>query len=227
MRKVTLKLRLTTRTFLTIGSGVPPEPIGPDIILANISHEKVILPSSTLKGVLRKSFIKVSKFLDEPTCESLDVKEMETKHNELRKAGKTCITCEVFGGPGIEGMLMVEPLVLEEGVSRLMDFTHVSIDDRYGRAARGRLFTVEYIIPNSNLTTNIHLKLPDDMEKATHYLRLLLLALANLRYERIGRGGLVDVHLTEAEGIDAFLSDNVVKELYDSLLSKQPGAVEK
>lgn len=209
MKKASLKLYIeltVEEKKLNIGAGGLVSKVSADVPFLSFrllnGEEKLLIPGSTLKGVLRTSLIRISGLLgyDNVTC---------TVNPECE--AREDIVTKLFGRPGelLSSRIIVGNAVSERQTTVL---THVTINDETRTAEKGRIFTVEYLPPGSSLTFQIEAKNVNEED-----VRALMAAVANLRFERIGKAGIVNVKIKSAEGLDEFLRDPVVREVYEAL----------
>ncbi|MEM3392314.1 MAG: RAMP superfamily CRISPR-associated protein [Candidatus Bathyarchaeia archaeon] len=179
----------------------------------NKGNEIKLIPSSTIKGVLRSSMIRIAYALG-----FNDV--IPSIHPE--KIGKAKdIVVSIFGKPGEDfSKIKIENAYYDGDTQTL---AHVRINDKRGVAEEGGLFTIEYIPIGEKFLTKMvcnHLSIEE--------VRALFGALANLRYERIGRGSLVNVKIVRIlpkKVEEEFKKDDVVKLLLDALINKDEGDI--
>ncbi|MEM4425846.1 MAG: RAMP superfamily CRISPR-associated protein [Candidatus Nezhaarchaeales archaeon] len=202
---VTLKVRLRTRKKLNVGAGGISLNIKADIALPRIRSDEgelIFIHGSTIKGVLRTSLIRIAHLLGyDKVCTTVNPSEMESQD----------IVAKLFGKPGdvVPSKVLVESILTKSSGEVL---AHVKIDDRSLTAEEGGLFSREYIPIGEELCVSIKLREPTIEE-----LRALMMALLNLRYERIGKAGVVDVEILEAYGIEGYLSDPIIRKIYDEM----------
>jgi CRISPR/Cas system CSM-associated protein Csm3 (group 7 of RAMP superfamily) len=139
---------------------------------------KLLIPGSTFKGVLRTALIR--------TAQLLGCRNIEKSVYPSRISGSEDLVCKIFGKPhGPASKVSVMSVYLTNSVQRL---THVKIKDSCRIAEERGLFTAEYLPTGSNF--NVVLKGEDlTIEEA----EALFVAVASLRWERIGRAGIVDI----------------------------------
>jgi CRISPR/Cas system CSM-associated protein Csm3 (group 7 of RAMP superfamily) len=143
----------------------------------------VYIPASTIKGRLRDA------------CEHV-VRLYSNQDNGLRAChppnpanmcrGKdTCIVCRLFGSAYVGERLFFEDGVLTAEIVKAYTEsyqssprTRVKLDPRWGTAARGHLFTTEYVEPNLTFAARVSGRLPlTSFEgKPAHAYELVLLA---------------------------------------------------
>lgn len=143
---------LVNESPLAIGAGRGTAMGGSDNPVIRIGGNPYI-PGSTLKGCLRSEAERyVRTYMpDELVCDILNPKgdngEMRRKEKE-RDSYRPCIVCRVFGGPTIASHLTVRDALPKGNVS-VEKRTSVSISRVTGGQHPGRLYDVEYVVPNS------------------------------------------------------------------------------
>ena len=137
----------------------------------------LIIPASTIKGVLRTCMIKISKLLGYNVSPFV--------HPE--KITDDIITC-LMGKPDRIGKIRVYNALLN---SNTFTLSHVKIDDTKRIAEEGGLFSIEYISKDSIFNSKIEAY---DINKDE--LRLLLAAITEMNNTRVGKGGLVWVRIS-------------------------------
>lgn len=201
---IDLKLRFKVRKRLCVGGSYAIRSradIPLNTIVVNGSR-KIYIPGSTIKGILRTSFIKVSGLI------GINVKSFRVNPEELLAIDD--YTARLFGKPeGGESRILVEPAYLEYG--EVETHTHIAIEDDTGVVREGALYTIEYIPVGSEFHSWVRgrgLELED--------IRGLLTAILELRYCRIGRAGLIDVDIVRDESRmpEEALKDAIVSKLW-------------
>jgi CRISPR/Cas system CSM-associated protein Csm3 (group 7 of RAMP superfamily) len=125
----------------------------------------VYIPGSTLKGRLRDSCEHVAR-LYRKEDNRLRVCEPPNPSNMCR-GKEPCIICSIFGSPYVQGRLffsdaMIQPeLVKVYGpADQVQSRTRVQLDRRKGIAAKGHLFSTEYVEPHLVFATRVSGTLP-------------------------------------------------------------------
>ncbi|QIW22830.1 hypothetical protein EWF20_00730 [Sulfolobus sp. S-194] len=193
------KVLVKNLTSLTVGGG---STIGG----ADIPLNPMILPPSTVKGVLRTS---ISNYLPKgyTSCRKIEPNEIKEAH----KDGNVCDVCKLFGYPDYKdsGCFALTVKVPEVKKYRI---TRVKIYDKTQTSEEGSLFTQEIIPPNTEFEIEVHYR---DIcgEKL---LKLLLYSFLSLRFWRIGRNAMVDVKLKDDICVK-IKCDQEMKEIVSSL----------
>ena len=209
---------LKARTFLSVASGREGFPA--DAVFYrrhDVDGPAFCIPGSTVKGVLRKSAAKVAHLLGLEACCSV---RPEREYTCVGREGRLCDVHLVFGAPGqprsrVEvthflpvsspdeardlfgsGKIWLEH-VKPGAQPGSLSITRVGIYDKSGTASPGLLYTYEQLPPGTLFYGEIAIKALDE-RLAAKALKLVLAALANLRHERLGRAGLVDVMVVGA-----------------------------
>jgi len=203
---IKIKLELTVKKKLNIGMGAISPKIEADVQLLSIrdfnGEKTFLIPGSTIKGILRTSLIRIAWLLGHENISNSINPESITGND---------IVVNLFGKPHskLPSKIYVDGALIKTSTEKL---THVRIDDRTGTAEKEALFSVEYLPIGEKIVTSIIARNLNLQEA-----RALLATILNLRYERIGKAGIVDVRIIEAEGLDEYLQDPVVDLIYNSL----------
>jgi len=194
------KVVIKNLTSLTVGGGS-------SIGAVDIPLNPMVLPSSTVKGVLRTAVV---NYLPNgySSCGKVDPEEIKKAHKE----GGVCDVCKLFGCPDSKDSPCFTLTVNVPEVSRY-EITRVKIDDKTQKSEEGSLFTQEVIPPNTEfvVTVNFRDSCGDKM------LKLLLYSFLALRFWRVGRNAMVDVKLGE-DLCGKVKCDQEMKEIVSSLL---------
>ncbi len=200
-----LYLHVTAEKKLNIGIGGLSSKVESDIPFHYTMNADgtttLTIPGSSLKGVLRTSLIKVAGLLG----------RTNVSHSPHPEKIMGTIDSQIFGEPGRPSKVTVEDTYLNGRKAEIQ--THVKINDKTRTAEEGALFTVSYL-PIGNRFT-VHLKAENlTLEEA----RLLLAAIVEMNYERIGRAGVISVKIDPKSRIpDALLSDPVISLIWGEL----------
>ena len=167
-------------TSLTVGGGS-------SIGAVDIPLNPMVLPTSTIKGVLRTA---VHNYLPNgySSCGRIEPEEIKKAH----KGKGPCDVCTLFGYPdyrdsGCFTLTVDVPSVKKYKVTR------VKIDDKTQRSEEGALFTQEVVSPNTEFEVTVYFR--DSCGEKM--LKLLLYSVLALRLWRIGRNAMVDVKLKD------------------------------
>jgi CRISPR/Cas system CSM-associated protein Csm3 (group 7 of RAMP superfamily) len=203
---IKINLRLITERKLNIGSGGIAPKIKAEIPFMSIrdfnGSDNILIPGSTIKGVLRTSLIKISSLLG--------YDYVTHTINPEDKVSDDIVT-KLFGKPNdnVQSKISVGSVMVK---ARTETLTHVRISDDTRTAESGSLFSVEYLPIGYIIDLTIEAR-----DLSIEEARALMTAIANLRYERIGKSGIVDVKIKDSYGFEKYLPDPVIKEIYDSL----------
>jgi len=203
-----LMLRFTTTKKLAISSGGLALISKADIPFARIKkadNETVLfIPGSTAKGVLRTSLIR--------TAHLLGFKDVNASVYPSEKVSPSDIVTSLFGGPSHpKGKIVVDSCIVEDSTSTI---THVKINDKNRVAEEGGLFSVEYLPIGSSFNIKV-----EGQSLNLEESRALFLSILELRYERIGKSGLVDVSIirNESKIPDELEKDPVISEILEGI----------
>ena len=181
-----IRLRFKSRKKLNVGGSYSVKSRA-DIPFQRITMGGITyfyIPGSTFKGVLRTALIKISGLL------GYDIHSWRVNPDVLTELDD--IVVRLFGGPHDKpSKIYVKPAYIPCTSKTL---THVSIDDKLGISKKGALYTVEYIPIGIEFGTTIYAR-GISIEEA----RALYMAIAELRFERIGKAGILDVWIVRDE----------------------------
>ncbi|MEM3891941.1 MAG: RAMP superfamily CRISPR-associated protein [Nitrososphaerales archaeon] len=145
----------------------------------------IVIPASTLKGILRTSLIRISQLLGYGVKPSIYPSKL---------TGSEDIVCKLFGRPHAPpSKLFVKTAEVDANPSIL---THVSIDDETRCSKEHALYTAEYLPINYTFKMKVEGK-DLNYEEA----EALFAALANLNFERVGKAGLIQVKIGKDESV--------------------------
>lgn len=204
INKVAIKIEFTTKKKLCVGAGGLPFKMIADINFMRLD-DKLLIPASTIKGVLRTCMIKVSKLLGHSTKPSI---------HPAKIAENDDIVTRLMGKPNMMGKIRVDNVLINDADK--FSLSHVKINDRKGIAEEHGLFSIEYVPEGTTFSTTIEANNIDVDE-----MRLLLTALVEMRNSRIGKNGMVDIRIKDIEPNDVISKlkeDEVIKILLDSLM---------
>ncbi len=187
-------VRIRGVTLLCVGGGRPE----PGVDIAFMKRVKpgeegayeYYIPGSSFKGALRSAASRVAEAYGFKFCGEVDPRRLEERHER----GEPCDVCRLFGYPsrlpgrGISRLFVSDFTPVKEPEPLIV--TRVRIDDNSLRAAEGVLFNLEYIPPGIEFRGEIWLVDRD-------LVGLLLLALAELRLDRFGRGSIIDLRVED------------------------------
>lgn len=191
---ISVKVTLIAKSLLSVGCGKVAAKHYVDIVLYQRpvlvevkdgygQRYEYCIPGSTLKGVLRTSASKVARLLGLASCYEI---------SPDKTCGR-CDVCDVFGAPDKPSKIFVGDATPSSSLSST-SITHTSINRKRRVVERWALFSVETYPIGSSFHFEISCRgLP------LKHIKLLLVALANMRYMRFGRGSYVHVQ-AEVEG---------------------------
>lgn len=189
-----LELKLTTKSFLTIGSEEASIIQRSDINqLKRINRLKprVCIPATTFKGILRTSAGQIAHFFsnEKEYCNTVNTNDM----------CRNCVLCNIFGASNLPSKLYCEDAYpKEEALIELDVYTRNRIDRKTRKTEEKGLFSSEQIPPGISFSTSITGK-----NLSTEQQVLLLAALKNINYCSIGRGnGLIDLKILKSQNFD-------------------------
>lgn len=202
---ISFKVRLRPVGLLSMG-WVYPLRIDADILFMRKAVRsnggiiyKYYIPGSSFKGALRSSASRIAEAFGFKSCGEVSAELIRKAHREIG----LCDVCKLFGYPGSNepGSLYVTDFNLVNEVESTVT-TGIMIDDSSGKVVEGGLFTTEKIHRNAEFLGSISLVNHD-----IRLIKLTLLALANLRLDRIGRRSQVDLKLEDTKSLEAFLRE--------------------
>lgn len=176
-------LNLTTEKKLLVSSGMAELSPYVDLGFIRVIRDgkiELMIPGSTIKGVLRTALLRIS--------ELLGYHDIEKSIYPAKIGPSEDIACRLFGKPyGPSSKVSVMSTYLPVRLGRM---THVKIRDSTRTALEEGLFSAEYLPIGAEFEAVIR---GEDLtlEEA----EALFSAIAGLKYERIGRAGMVDVKI--------------------------------
>lgn len=197
---ITLVLKFKVIKKLHVGNGALAMKLRADLQLTRMREDEIIIPASTIKGVLRTCMIRIAPLL------AYQVKNASVYPTNIREDD---IITTLMGKPdGYRSKIVVTPVLL--GNLQPFILNHVSIDDKYGIAKEGNLFTIEYIPYGTQFECTIYAH-HVSIEEA----RLLFLAIVEMNNETFGRGGIVEVSIAKEKSIipEEIRNDSVILEV--------------
>ena len=198
---ISFKLRLRAATLFTVGFGVA-DVMGADVVHArklrvvgsNASYVYYI-PGSSVKGALRTAASKIAPAYGFSACGEIRPERIEASHER-----SPCHVCELFGRPGKDpsasSSLFVSDFNLVSDVKPIT-VTRVALDDKTLTAMEGALYTVEHLPVGAEFEGEVRVS-----ESSKGLLPLLLLAIAELRTGRLGRGAICDAKVVDDRALD-------------------------
>ncbi len=194
----------TSEKLLNVGGIILDPTYGDDPvnrILDSHGEDKIYISGSTLKGVLRRSALRISNLFGYKVKYTVNPAKMSDD-----------IVVSLFGGAGKQGKVYVYPS--EPSVESTDILPHVRIDDVYGVNEKKGLFTREYIPIGEKIIFKLY---GYNLEK--NEARLLLASLAEMRFEKIGKAGLIDLRIELDRSIipKEFFRDDVIKEVLEEI----------
>lgn len=141
---------LINETPLSIGAG--KNTLGySDNPIVKLRMEEPYIPASSIKGVLRSEaerYVRSVYGNKERVCNIFSNEELEDKNNK-KENYKPCIICNIFGGPTIASIVYIENATLDNKEGKLIEsIRKVSIHRVTGAQYSGRLYDLEYLVPN-------------------------------------------------------------------------------
>jgi len=237
-----LGLIIKTKSLLSIGSGRAG--FLADVVLYRALFfnnkyyiENFLIPGSTIKGTLRTSASKIAWILNLSSCGEIDPIKISRAHSLMKDS---CDICKIFGEPGgsLSPLEVTEfyPIKNPKNAIRIFDkrilkinlkdshwikdfirsITRIRISDDTQNVAEGALFKSEYYPPSTYFYGEIKLNKPSawSNEYYINACRLILLAIANMNYERIGRSGLAKFSIINYEDLP---KDDLCSKIIESL----------
>ncbi|MEM2856234.1 MAG: RAMP superfamily CRISPR-associated protein [Candidatus Nitrosocaldaceae archaeon] len=179
-------------------------------IIADVEFTKInnkpFIPASTIKGVLRTSMIKISHLL---------TNNIINPSINPSLIGNDLVS-SIMGKPhnNIYSKVRVSNGILSSDKDTNYSFvlSHVSINDITGIAEDNALYEREYVFYMSKFKFEL-----DASSLTLEEARLLFFGLLEMRYQRIGRNGLVDIKIKDAKIPDELKNDRVVAHILKGL----------
>nr|MDO8045226.1 CRISPR-associated RAMP protein Csx7 [Candidatus Baldrarchaeota archaeon] len=153
VEKYIVKGKIVNLDPLSIGAGkgaLTGAIDNPIVRLNNIPY----IPGSSLKGVLRTEAERYARILGLSVCDIFKGEELDWKKEAESKNEnyEPCVICRIFGGPTISSAIIVHNLYAKDAITESR--TCVSISRVTGAQIPGRLFDIEYVVPNTEFTSN-------------------------------------------------------------------------
>ncbi len=204
IKNVRIELEFKTRKKICVGAGGLPLKTIADINFIRLDDE-LIIPASTIKGVLRTCMIKVSKLLGYNTKPFVYPTKITDNDD---------IVTKLMGKPNKMGKIRVYNALIKD--THTFSLSHVRIDDKKGTAVERGLFSIEYIREGTTFNSVIEAIDIDNNE-----LKVLLAALLEMNNSRIGKSGMVYTRIKSIEPkeeLSKLMSDEIIKILMGSLM---------
>ncbi len=216
MRSFRIDLVLETVTHLTTGGGEGSAFESADIVQfrrlreeQGRKTEKVCIPATTFKGLLRASAVQIAHFIStENYCKTVDTDKLSNCEN--------CIICKIFGRNNRQSKIYCEDFYTDDiSTKELKQFTQTTIERNSRKSKERSLFVKDQIPPNIQFKSSIFIKDYDNTFNHNEEL-LLLAALKNITYTSFGNGdGLVDIKISKLEGFS--LDNETIKNIVESM----------
>ncbi|RLE63540.1 MAG: hypothetical protein DRJ38_07325 [Thermoprotei archaeon] len=215
-----MRVGVVVKTLCLTSWGTGRERFEADIVTSKIKEDVPVIPSSSLKGVLRTSVIWAAKILKRHNLITSNPC-LGVKPDSRRSPCGQCPICALFGYPGGPlPPLKVTPMFLvnsendalkvfeKEDLLRgnytpkaenlIQEITFIKIDDKTGTVARGALFTAEVVPPEVLFYGEILLKMGIlkkrfREEELAEILRTFFAGLLYMRYADMGHRGAVKI----------------------------------
>jgi CRISPR/Cas system CMR subunit Cmr4 (Cas7 group RAMP superfamily) len=199
-----IDIKLETRKKLCIGAGGLPLKTIADINFLRLD-DKLIIPASTIKGVLRTCMIKVAGLLGYTAYPYVHPDKIVDDD-----------VTRLMGKPNEMGRVRVYNAILD--YKETLKLSHVKINDEKRIAEEGGLFTIEYIPIGVTFDSRI-----EACDVNNDEMRLLLAAIMEINNARIGKGGLLSLEISKIEPgrkeiIGIFNNDKVISTILDNLI---------
>ncbi|WP_245534152.1 RAMP superfamily CRISPR-associated protein [Thermofilum pendens] len=201
---IRFRLRLRAVSLLTVGWGIP-DVLGADIVTARKVKAdgtyEYYVPGSTVKGVLRSAASRVAGAYGFTSCGEVDPEKVRKAHEAM---GGPCDVCTLFGYPypSVEGASKVYVSDFSPvGRPAPVIVARTALRDDTQTVREGSLRSVEHLLPGSEFVGEVRVD-----GAASRLVPLLLLAVAELRTSRVGRGSLVDARVEDGGALDAVVA---------------------
>ncbi len=151
--------KLINETPLSIGSGKTAIDYS-DNPVVKLGMEDPFIPASSIKGVLRSE---AERYIRSVYGDRLKICNIFNNEEELNlknnvKNGeeyRPCIMCSIFGGPTIASRVYIDNAILTDksrSAKVIERIRKVSINRVTGAQYSGRLYDIEYLVPNLEFT---------------------------------------------------------------------------
>ena len=168
-----INIVVKTKTFFNIGMGATLDtfidiPFQKTVIEGK---EYLLIPGSSIKGVLRKN--------------------IQSQEKLLNKKGIKANIETIFGKSKREGKLMARTTILplsEEIGNKLYELPRIRINIKTNRTAEGALFFQEALLPETEIAFKLQIQNP-----TVHEMKAILIGINEFNYQKFGKGGAVEV----------------------------------
>lgn len=178
-----MKIRLELRAVTTVNvGGAFAGSFAADIPFYTTPQGEYAIPGSAIKGVLRTIASNIAQKHNLVACGIIDPEELAAHARE-----NPCDVCRLFGVPGNENTPIrvgyFKPINAPPAV-----LTRIKINPKTGTVERGAMYEIEVLPPCTVFRGTI--KVYEGMlgDKRDSLIVLLLDAIKNLRFNRLGRG---------------------------------------
>jgi len=219
---IKINATLENKTPLRIGRGSEVKPGGLDLAVERDYWDRVYIPGSSIKGVMRSLVEKIARAQGLEVCNPLDITS-----RRLEDEKGPCIVCGIFGGGGVSKNSIASHVHIFDAYPKedvkTATRTRVAID-RFRQAARhGALFTYEYVPPGIKWSFEMHIyniDIIDGDEEKDPRIKLLR-ALFKYLYEfGLQVGSMRSVGLGLLTLVDGVIEKYVIEDLRLKLVKK-------
>lgn len=220
---IKIKAILENKTPVRIGRGGEVKPGGLDLAVERDYLDRVYIPGSSIKGVMRSFVEKIARAQGLEICDPLN---MASKKLEDEKG--PCVVCGIFGGGGVSKKSIASHVrifdVYPEGDVKTATRTRVAID-RFRRAARtGALFTYEYVPPGIKWNFKMYIyniDIVDGDEEKDPRIKLLRALFKHLHEFGLQVGSMRSTGLGLLVLVNGVIEKYIVKNLKLKLIKKE------
>lgn len=182
--------------------------------------EQLVIPGSTVKGVLRTASYLAANYLKQKginleSCGAKDPGEIRLIHKKMGL--EQCDTCMLFGMPDHPGLLEVSLFRPAKDLPSItLTTTKISIDPYSLKSAEGALYVREETAPGLVFSGEIKLDLNVLGDRKCTYLLLLLTSMKLVEYVGMGRMGTARMYI---KGMELIHNNTKIRDL-DEILNK-------
>lgn len=205
---------IIVKSMLSIGKGQIP--ISPhDVIIQKKffiekGKELPYIPGSSIKGILRTLIARIAPIFNEFSCMNISLEENpeefidpDDKHGKICDPSNPCRVCKLFGTKNLQGRVFIDDAIPKDNQLEIEQvYKSTRIDRVLNTTAKGALWRREFVLPNTKFSTNIYIRLSNNIIDDDKDIALILIGLYMIKYDKFGRHGIVEIKLVDYEPKD-------------------------
>ncbi len=181
---------------LVIVGGQTPVGMITDVPFYRTPNNRLVIPGSTIKGVLRTISSTLAPSFGLSSCCTIKPEDM-----------KDCDICEIFGRSGISLSALRVTSFKPVNEPKTDYITRVKINEKTGKAEEKALYNVEIVPPCTEFKGVISIY-EGGLSKPKESLLLVLNAINMVRFNRLGRGdSIFDVRVENIDAVEGKLRE--------------------